>query len=90
MPNLQRAVAVLPHVLVFDNDNLAPPSRPIAEFEAGVASCWSEGFAGSLSVLASGSSRRRGFNAGGERLHNCRIQLVASSRDQGSDHLVCG
>jgi predicted ABC-type ATPase len=35
MANLGRAVAALPHVLVFDNDDLAAPFRFVAEFEAG-------------------------------------------------------
>jgi predicted ABC-type ATPase len=35
MANLQRAAAALPHVLVFDNDDLAEPFRLVAEFEAG-------------------------------------------------------
>jgi predicted ABC-type ATPase len=35
MANLARAVAALPHVLVFDNDDLAVPFRFVAEFEAG-------------------------------------------------------
>lgn len=35
MANLGRAIAVLPHVLVFDNDDLAVPFRLAAEFEAG-------------------------------------------------------
>jgi hypothetical protein len=37
MANLRRAVAALPHVLVFDNDDLAVPFRFAAEFEAGRA-----------------------------------------------------
>jgi len=35
MANLRRAVAVLPHVLVFDNDDLAVPFRFTAEFASG-------------------------------------------------------
>ncbi len=35
MANLARAVAALPHVLVFDNDDLAVPFRFVAEFDAG-------------------------------------------------------
>jgi len=35
MANLARAVAALPHVLAFDNDDLAVPFRFVAEFEAG-------------------------------------------------------
>lgn len=37
MANLRRAIAVLPHVLVFDNDDLARPFRLVAEFEGGKA-----------------------------------------------------
>jgi predicted ABC-type ATPase len=37
MANLQRAIVVLPHVLVFDNDDLARPFRLVAEFENGQA-----------------------------------------------------
>ncbi len=33
LANLQLAIAKLPHVLVFDNDNLAAPFRKVAAFE---------------------------------------------------------
>lgn len=33
--NLRRAIAELPHVLVFDNSDLARPFRKVAEFERG-------------------------------------------------------
>jgi predicted ABC-type ATPase len=35
MANLRRAAAELPHVLVYDNDDLAHPLRLVAEFEDG-------------------------------------------------------
>ena len=35
MRNLKRAVRELPHVLVFDNSDLARPFRKVAEFERG-------------------------------------------------------
>jgi len=35
LANLRRAIASLPHVLVFDNDDLAHPFRLVAEFENG-------------------------------------------------------
>ena len=35
MKNLARAIEKLPHVLVFDNSNLANPFRKVAEFERG-------------------------------------------------------
>ncbi len=34
--NLKRAIKELPHVLIFDNSDLAKPYRMIAEFENGV------------------------------------------------------
>lgn len=37
MANLGRAIVVLPHVLVFDNDDLARPFRLVAEFADGKA-----------------------------------------------------
>ena len=37
MGNLRHAVATLPHVLVFDNGDLAVPFRFVAEFDAGRA-----------------------------------------------------
>jgi predicted ABC-type ATPase len=36
MANLRRAAAELPHVLVYDNDDIAHPFRLVAEFEGGV------------------------------------------------------
>jgi len=33
--NLRKAIQVLPHVLAFDNGDLARPFRKVAEFEAG-------------------------------------------------------
>ena len=35
MKNLARAIEKLPHVLVFDNSDLANPFRKVAEFERG-------------------------------------------------------
>lgn len=35
--NLARAIRSLPHVLVFDNNDLASPFRPVAEFREGKA-----------------------------------------------------
>ena len=35
MANLRAAIRGLPHVIVFDNDDLARPFRRVAEFEAG-------------------------------------------------------
>jgi predicted ABC-type ATPase len=37
LANLRRAIASLPHVLVFDHDDLAHPFRLVAEFENGKA-----------------------------------------------------
>ncbi len=34
--NLKRAIKELPHVLIFDNSDLAKPYQLIAEFENGV------------------------------------------------------
>jgi len=35
LKNLRKAIQLLPHVLVFDNSDLARPFRKVAEFEAG-------------------------------------------------------
>jgi len=35
MANLRAAIRDLPHVIVFDNDDLARPFRRVAEFEGG-------------------------------------------------------
>ena len=37
LKNLERAIAILPHVLVFDNSDLARPFRQVAEFGRGAA-----------------------------------------------------
>lgn len=37
LANLQRAIATLPHVLLYDNSDLARPFRQVAEFEQGQA-----------------------------------------------------
>ena len=37
LANLQAAIARLPHVVVYDNSDLARPYRQLATFESGVA-----------------------------------------------------
>ena len=51
MANLRRAVATLPHVLVFDNADLAVPLRLAAEFESGRVALLSEPVPGWLRAL---------------------------------------
>jgi len=59
MKNLARAVQKLPHVLVFDNSDLADPFRKVAELEQGRAVLVNVPIPGWLPIKKRGPGGRR-------------------------------